>query len=439
VIEANITIGSPGRPGIVQMINATTVPIIHWNVTGNSTLSLGTPPAVGGPNSTVHLTTGSTLDLGNGNYTVNLQYQDHTFLRGANTTVGGSIVYDLTTVTPTLTIPGGSNAADRFNINYHLPEAPTGGSIKLVIGDVGRLGGVRFLQDSNSTNLQCNVISGSMLLANPYALGINATVLVNPAASCVIENTSMNLGAVNISNGGLVTLQNAGPASRIALRSAIQINTTVGSTAKLDLLDNRLLVSNGVVGTIGTGGGGTYSGLTGLIQSGRNAGGTKWTGPGIVTSIANGDFTGIGIATAAQVKGIAANATAVWAGQTVTGSDVLAMYTYGGDGNLDGKLNVDDYGRIDSSIGLGIAGWFNGDFNYDGKVNVDDYGVIDSNIGIQGPPFLASVVAASADATVTPALQSVSAVPEPQTLGGLVLAGGLLVRRRRLRPRKRDA
>src|SRR5439155_12515671 len=102
---------------------------------------------------------------------------------------------------------------------------------------------------------------------------------------------------------------------------------------------------------------------------------------------ANSNFTTIGIATAAQVKGIAGNATAVWAGQTVTGSDALLMYTYGGDANLDGKLNVDDYGRMDSNIGLGTAGWFNGDFNYDGKVNVDDYGILDSNIGIQGAPF----------------------------------------------------
>ena len=63
------------------------------------------------------------------------------------------------------------------------------------------------------------------------------------------------------------------------------------------------------------------------------------------------------------------------------------MYTYGGDANFDGKINVDDYGRIDFNVGLGTTGWFNGDFNYDGKVNVDDYGVIDFNVGIQGPPF----------------------------------------------------
>jgi hypothetical protein len=30
-------------------------------------------------------------------------------------------------------------------------------------------------------------------------------------------------------------------------------------------------------------------------------------------------------------------------------------------------------------------GWYAGDFNLDGKINIDDYGLIDSIIGAQGP------------------------------------------------------
>src|SRR5207247_640935 len=96
--------------------------------------------------------------------------------------------------------------------------------------------------------------------------------------------------------------------------------------------------------------------------SGRNGGG--WGGSGIVTSqsdATSGSFTSIGIATGSQVKGITSSATAVWAGQTVSGTDALVMYTYGGDANLDGKINVDDYGHIDSSIPIGLTGWINGD------------------------------------------------------------------------------
>jgi hypothetical protein len=96
------------------------------------------------------------------------------------------------------------------------------------------------------------------------------------------------------------------------------------------------------------------------------------------------------------------------------------MYTYGGDANLDGKINVDDYARIDLNVNLaGGAGWFNGDFNYDGKINVDDYGIIDFNVGVQGAPFPTGAAA-------------VQAVPESDAVGIAVLAGALgLTRPRR--------
>jgi MYXO-CTERM domain-containing protein len=98
----------------------------------------------------------------------------------------------------------------------------------------------------------------------------------------------------------------------------------------------------------------------------------------------------------------------------VSGTDALIMYTYGGDANLDGKINVDDYGRIDFNVNLGTAGWFNGDFNYDGKINVDDYGIIDFNVGIQGAPFSTGVSASGSPTT---------AVPEPFGLGMAGFAG----------------
>jgi hypothetical protein len=63
---------------------------------------------------------------------------------------------------------------------------------------------------------------------------------------------------------------------------------------------------------------------------------------------------------------------------------VLIKYTYGGDANLDGKVTISDYGRIDFNIGLGTHGWFNGDFNHDGKIDINDYGIIDFTVGTQG-------------------------------------------------------
>jgi hypothetical protein len=215
--------------------------------------------------------------------------------------------------------------------------------------------------------------------------------------------------------------------------SAANANTsrvnTLTVTGELDLRDNKLIVNNG---TVGTRSGSTYTGLTGLIQSGRNGG--NWSGNGIITSqtqATTSNLTSIGIATAQQVKGLStASATAVWAGETVTGNQALVMYTYGGDANLDGKINVDDYGRIDFNVNLGTAGWFNGDYNYDGKINVDDYGIIDFNVGIQGAPFPTSEGVG---------LNGVTAIPEPASFAWLAACGFANPVRRRRRRRRRAA
>jgi hypothetical protein len=168
-----------------------------------------------------------------------------------------------------------------------------------------------------------------------------------------------------------------------------------------------------------------------VIQKGRNGG--TWDGAGgIVTSDsrAASGLCSIGIASASQVLGIDSTATGTWHGQTVTGTDSLIAFTYGGDANLDGKINIDDYGRIDSNIGRSgsVFGWYNGDFNYDGKINIDDYGIIDSNIGAQGSPL----GGASQSVAATGESLDVTAVPEPASMG-MLLAGSLLLKRRRRR------
>src|SRR5207244_1974979 len=121
----------------------------------------------------------------------------------------------------------------------------------------------------------------------------------------------------------------------------------------------------------------------------------NWDGPsGIVTTqtqAVGSNYTSIGVAKASDVRPNTVSETALWAGQTITGTDTLVMYTYGGDATLDGKINIDDYVKIDSGIAGGYTGWVNGDFNYDGKVSIDDYiTVIDANIGNQNGTFFTS-------------------------------------------------
>jgi hypothetical protein len=91
------------------------------------------------------------------------------------------------------------------------------------------------------------------------------------------------------------------------------------------------------------------------------------------------------------------------------------MYTYGGDANLDGTLNGDDYFAIDDHINqAGVAfGYINGDFNYDGDINGDDYFIIDNNINAQGPPLggVANPVAPIPEPSATISLLALAALP----------------------------
>jgi hypothetical protein len=201
---------------------------------------------------------------------------------------------------------------------------------------------------------------------------------------------------------------------------------TLAAGKKLDLTVGKMIVNGGDVGSFS---GSAYTGLTGRIAAGRNGAALPlWDGVGIITSqstASGGNLTSIAIAKASDARPATATATALWAGLTVTATDVLVMYTYGGDANLDGKLNIDDYVRIDSGIASHLAGWSNGDFNYDGKVNIDDYTtVIDANIGNQSGVFFTTGGSTSA---------GLFAVPEPVlTTVPIALLWPLRTRRRKI-------
>jgi hypothetical protein len=265
---------------------------------------------------------------------------------------------------------------------------------------------------SITSPLVTEIQAGATLSLSGSTIGTWAGLAKEGAGTLIVDELhpaalSVNAGTIVVKPNGL-----AAGVSRIN-------NFSINPTARLDITNNHVITAM-PLGTLGTGN--TYTGVTGLIQQGRNGG--DWSGSGIVTSqtqATTGNFTSIGVARASDVRPATASATALWAGQTITGTDTLVMYTYGGDATLDGKINVDDYIRIDSGIAAGLSGWSNGDFNYDGKVNIDDYTqFIDANIGTQGPPLFAAGGAGGLSLS-----GGAAAVPEPASvLGGAV---GLIV------------
>jgi autotransporter-associated beta strand protein len=265
--------------------------------------------------------------------------------------------------------------------------------------------------------------TGTQTLAgnNTYSGSTNVS-----AGALVLTKTFTTGSGVNLT-GGALRLASDGT-NNVVLKTPT-ITTTV--TGKLDVNDNKLIIPNGNAGTAIAG---TYDGITGLIQSGYNPPtATRWDGAAGITTTqtqaTTGNLTSIAVAKASDVRPNTVSETALWGGLTIAGNDVLVMYTYGGDATLDGKINIDDYVKIDSGIAGGYTGWVNGDFNYDGKVSIDDYiTFIDANIGNQN-----GFVFPTAGGISGGGLSGVTAVPEPAALTCIGIAAPLLLRRRRRR------
>jgi hypothetical protein len=215
--------------------------------------------------------------------------------------------------------------------------------------------------------------------------------------------------ASSVSVSGLPTINHSGVKSRLfdgggggdtlVINSGTVVVTAtqhLGSlsiapgVAALDLRDHDLIVDYSGASPIGASDGAAYTGVTGMIQAGRNHG--AWNGAGGIgsSSVVDG-FTTLAIGEASNLLGLDGTATDTWSGHAVDATCILIKLTYAGDANLDGFISGDDYSAIDFSFAApGAAGYANGDFNYDGIVSGDDYSVIDFNIVAQGQPLTTS-------------------------------------------------
>jgi hypothetical protein len=120
----------------------------------------------------------------------------------------------------------------------------------------------------------------------------------------------------------------------------------------------------------------------------------------------------------------------------LTASDVLVKYTYAGDANLDGKVDIGDLGLLAGAWQQSGKVWFDGDFTYNGTVDIGDLGLLAGNWqkGVSSGQLLVSLDEAMAQFAAFDGV----VVPEPTGIGLLGLAGiGALARRRRRRRERR--
>jgi hypothetical protein len=113
-------------------------------------------------------------------------------------------------------------------------------------------------------------------------------------------------------------------------------------------------------------------------------------------------------------------------GLGVDPSCILVKYTYFGDTDLDGDVDVADLGNLASSWQTANV-WGGGDFDYNGSVDVNDLGLLATNwqAGVGSP----------LGPTLTEALAAVglpsAAVPEPTWMGVMGISLGVIASRRR--------
>jgi hypothetical protein len=229
------------------------------------------------------------------------------------------------------------------------------------------------------------------------ALDLGPNMTLEAIGGTTNLNASQHLAGVSIGSNATVRLS-AGGSKRLVTKS---LSITGGG--QLDLTDNAAVID--YTGSVGT-----------LVDETR-------------ANLAAGRITS-SLATASMRLGYGDNAVLgkpSFRGESIDSSSLLIGFTYAGDADLDGDVDVADLGSLASGWQTNGV-WTGGDFDYSGFIDVADLGMLASNwqAGVSGTlgPSLAEALAAVG-------LPS-AAVPEPlgvSAIGGVMLLAGL--RRRR--------
>jgi hypothetical protein len=127
--------------------------------------------------------------------------------------------------------------------------------------------------------------------------------------------------------------------------------------------------------------GGSPVGSIGSQIAGAYAGGT-WLGDGITSSTA-ASIAGRGVGFA-EATDLFTTFPATFAGQSIDDTSVLLKYTFTGDADLSGGVDLFDFNRLAANFGTTPRRWSQGDFDFDADVDLLDFNALALNFGQGG-------------------------------------------------------
>lgn len=306
---------------------------------------------------------------------------------------GGVVVGKYTGATASLTLMHGTmNTTGDVIIGQ---TAGSGGTIKLnnnivwnvggnlyVGGDFNGSGGVGTLNVATSTS----------------ALNVTGTLDVPGTGTVLFNHGSLNAATINLHGGKFIVTSGGDKVVRTQ-------NLIISGSSTIDLTDNDLLID--------------YTGGTVDTQ--------------VKTWLTNNTiFTSSAIATHRTLAAVDNNILhlSTFDGVGIDFSTELVKYTFFGDADLNGQVDVDDLYRLATHWLTSTTNWVDGDFNHDGIVNGADLGLLGVNwqAGVGAPLAPALSEALASFGLPEPILPS--SVPEPASLTALAAFGLLGMRRR---------
>lgn len=376
-----------------------------WNTSSNWTSSPTIPNAFGSTANFGSITSARTVTLdgafgiGTANFTsaaaFTLAGSAATTLTLGNVTPGASIGINVTQGNHAINVPVVLNNNATISISAGATLTLGGGFGLLANGDFG---GHNLTKTGTGTLVLDNV-------RNTYGNNGTAQFTINQGTVRVSQKAQAN------SPGGTVKVNGLSIAS--------------GGSAKLDLTNNSMLIdyTASLVNVEGPA-------LAARLRSWLNSADAR------LYSSAADATKGLGYKDNSDFSGAGNGSVLNFSGVTVDASSILIRYTYMGDTNVDGKVDISDLYNLATNYsanhapGAGSLVWQKGDFNYDGWVDLADLTKLATNwqAGV-GAPLSADLPALLASM----GLPEVS-VPEPSVVGlGAMGLSGLLARRRRRR------